>query len=69
MLKRGVSLGKEQNPLLLWVRDMLMPFANARVSADCLDSFHSVTLLLFLMMHCVCKDRAHRRQEHSLWLD
>lgn len=56
---RGVSLRKEQNPLLSWLRGMLMPPANAQVSADCLDSFHSVTLLLFLMMLCVCKDHAH----------
>lgn len=60
MLKRRVSLGKEQNLLLLWVRDMLMPPANVQVSADCLDGFHLVTLLLFLTMHCVCKDHAHR---------
>ncbi|XP_068857421.1 ADP-ribosylation factor-like protein 15 isoform X3 [Aphelocoma coerulescens] len=60
VLKRRVSLGKEQNPLLLWVRDMLMPPANVQVSADCLDDFHLVTLLLFLTMHSVCKDHAHR---------
>lgn len=60
MLEREVSLGKKQNPPLLCLRDMLMPPANAQVSADCLDGFHSVTLLLFLMMHCVCKDRADR---------
>lgn len=50
VLKREVSLGKGQNPPLLWLKDMLMPLANAQVFAVCLDSFHSLPLPLFLMV-------------------